>query len=454
MKKYALLLLIITPLLIFGKADYKKNFSNKKYTDNVRIELRHIDKGEDSLYAGLSHFALTPEVPIWERGFYLLKRSERSEANLLNNLKKSFPDIFSDKRRLTILIMYIFYNQQYDMLRRLFTEEYESYLYPGNLDQWWDICEDVRHFIKKQGIHPKYMDFVSLSSNLIHTEVKDSSGGRREGFEFHFKGDLLDRITVYGNELYTYAQRENGFSIGPFALLENNTSPEIDIDANDLDSGYMFSLEFNGVKAGRMLHYLKDSGDVLDLFVSIKTTGLIKALFTMDDKIHVQIRKSDLEVLRIKEDIKQGNYRAERDTIFSPSELTAVYNNKEKVYLADFTRDSYSVMYLLRWLLPEQLNKLNLISRKRVYPFELEYKKGSEKLSGKKIEGIWIIPSYTGRRKLKEDASTRFFFGKDGKLPLLSLSKTSFGVLKATFEKKLNIEEYTKLGGYYEDTGN
>ena len=70
MKKYALLLLIITPLLIFGREDFKKNFNNKKYTDNVRVGLRYIDKGEDSLYAGLSHFALTPEVPIWERGFY------------------------------------------------------------------------------------------------------------------------------------------------------------------------------------------------------------------------------------------------------------------------------------------------------------------------------------------------------------------------------------------------
>ncbi|MCD6579120.1 DUF3108 domain-containing protein [bacterium] len=447
MKKYFIGLFLIYIFSLMNANSVYDNFKEGNYKANVKMGLNGLYSADDYFYAGLSYFAFD-NLNGWERGFYLFKKSKKySQAKFLRALQKEFPKLFLDNKKLTLLALFSIYGQMYDFLYRILDKDYKEYLYEGNWDQWWNTCEEIRHYLKNERLHPTLISLVE-KENVIFLQGK--------AVEFSYKNNKLSYMAIDNKEIRYFLQLKKKFLYGNVAKKYGKFKERvINISPDEINTGFKFKVYFGKIKAGYMYYFLKEKDGYYELYVNIRTTSFLSSFYKIRDYIYIKLRKSDFLPIYYFENLHEGSYKAKRWTKLDPENFKGFYKGKEGMGLGNFTQDSYSLLYLIKASLPNKLDEFTLISRKMVYPFELKYKKKTIKIKGKKIKGISVLPSARFKLNDKQKGfSGEFFFDTTNNIPIYSKTFTKYGTLTAYFEKELDSQDFEKEDIKYENFRN
>ena len=445
MKRIVVCILISILLLYCYGGKVKDKFLKGNFESNIRIPLKKLKSNEDKFYAGLSYFNYD-SIYGWERGFYLVRSSKYSQSDFLNNIKKYIPKMLNDEKKLSYFIINAFYNQMYDVVRNLFTKEYYDLVYLGNRDQWWDQCEKVRHFLKGNSLHPRYL-YLEKNDNCIKAKEKP--------FSLAVKNEKIDGIYYKKDDLFYVIALNENFFLGNIAKKYTKFEKRrIELDQKDIDSGYKFAIYFGKIKAGYMYEFLRDAGDYYELFVTIKTSKFFDKIYKIRDYNYFKLRKDDLAVIYSKENIKEGHYKTHRWAQYYPEDFYGIYKGKEKMSLPIYAQDTYSILYLIKAQLPNCIERANFISVRRTYPFKLNYSKKTFKIKGETIKGIAVQPEYLGQKPIRKGYDGEFFFDGETFEPVYSKTKTEYGDLTAYVIKKINEKKWLEEGNNYENFRN
>ncbi len=444
MKKYYFALFLIFLFIHISANSVYDNFIKRDYKANVKKGLNRLHSADDYFYAGLSYFAFN-NLKGWSRGFYLFKKSKKySQANFLRALGNTFPQLFKDNKKITMIVILSIYNQMYDFFLRLLDNDYRKYMNEGNWDQWWNTCEQIRHYFKENRLYPTLVTLVEKDDAVI---IKGKN------ISFFYKSSRIHSITAGSKDIRYFLQLKDKFLYGNVARKYGKLKKRIvNIPAKEINSGYKFKVYFGKIKAGYMYYFLKEKNDYYELYVSIRTTSFLSNLFKMRDYIYIRLRKGDFLPIYYFENIHEGRYRAKRWVTLDPDNFQGLFKDNERIGIGNFTQDSYSLLYLIKETLPKKLSEFTLISRKTVYPFNLEYKNKTIRVHGKKIEGISVKPIARFKLNNKQKGfSGEFFFCKKNNIPYYSKTFTKYGVLTLYLEKEIGAQDFEREDIHYEN---
>ncbi len=437
MKRVALLFLIIFSAASF--CGIKEDFLAGRYEPIIKIPLEKLKTCDDKFYAGCAYLNYEP-VKSWERGFYLISSSSAGDAAFLAVLNKELEHLKKDPMKLSRLFIFSVYSQMYGTILGLLYPDYASYCYDGNADQWRDTCELLRKSFKTNTMHPSVCAGTFKDGRIIFKE---------KNTVFEISGDSVKSILLNGEEIFYALYRDIGYLPGNIALKYGIFEKRpVEIAASDIGRAYKYTVYFGKIKAGTTYTYLKDEGDHYTLYVHTKTAPFFDLMFKMRDYVSVKLRKGDFATLYLYENLSEGSYKAVRWTEFFPEEYYALYKGKERVSLPVYAQDNYSLIYLIKNMLPVKYGKINVISRKKVFPFELVYESGDQK-GGDRM--LTISLKYTGQFELKNKFSFELLFNETKKETVYSRSQTEYGSLTSQFDGAVSEKEWMKEIGSYEN---
>tara|TARA_B110001452_G_scaffold62887_1_gene49602 strand:- start:2573 stop:3298 length:726 start_codon:yes stop_codon:yes gene_type:complete len=169
-----------------------------------------------------------------------------------------------------------------------------------------------------------------------------------------------------------------------------------------------------------------------------QTEGITDRLFPINDVIDLWLSKEGLIPLRIKSNIKEGNYKKKEDLLFYQSKEYAISGNK-KIKIKPITHSPYSLFYYFRGQDIAKLKEreINIIQGQKVEQLQLKLEHNIQvNVPAGNFMCTKVEPLRIENKKFKNEGNIQIYFSEDkNKYPVKIKLKLKYGSLVLKLER-------------------